>query len=458
MTKLLISIQDLLPLNVERAFSDLLGLIGSTSMNIIEKSEGAKDVSWGEIAPILTIFVFRVREQFYFLYPNEKIVPKEIEEIYERPDSPLLPCGDNEEVLNLDQSADETILEHPDSDQEQNWDDTQAMLNKNNPPIIKDLLENPATPLTLQELNIPAKDLQRFSSAVPISSSNFFSDLTLSIISLFISQNICHIPLQIFTNSLYYFPFTLSKDYEKKHLKFTQELIDAFTEEKLETLKSLLKSEEIKKILDDVGHCIERDQNSVIGPLFPLIKTWKLRVVEKSDRSEYFWNIRKPLATIFLWVKDGVAYLLVPKDKVAVKELKTKNENLEKIEDLDTLEACLDKDLLGVENEDVLEVEDFEDVTLDTIMDRSSIAKNVKFKPDLTIDIEKDRREPSPSPTVPRSALKKDGRLSPLYQNRQSILNDSPVLKYVQLTKKYNNPVERYIALSKSKNQAAPNS
>ena len=458
MTKLLTRIQELLPLNINSAFSDILGLLAFTKLSIIEKSEGAKDVSWGDNDPILTVSVLRIKEQFYFLYPKEKIVQKKTEEINERPDSPLLPCGDKEETLKLDELDDETLLEHPDSDHEQTWEETQALLNKNNLPIIKNLLDNPPATLTLQDLSIPPKDLQRFSSAIPINSLNFFSDLTLSIINLFISQNICHIPLQIFTNSLYYFPFTHSKEYERKHLKFTQELIEAFAEEKLERLKSLLKSEEIKKILDDVGNCIKKDESSVIGPLFPLIKTWKLKIVEKSDRNEYFWNTRKPLATVFLWIKDGVVYLLVPKDKLVVKELRVKNENLEKIEDSDTLEACLDQDILGMENEDVLEVEDYEDVTIDTINDKSSIVKNVKFKPDLTIDIEKDRRELSPSPTMPRSALKKDGRLSPLYQNRQSIINESPVLKYVQSTKKYNNPVERYIALSKSKNQTAPDS
>lgn len=451
--KLLQSIQELILPQSNNLFLHLTSIFKYTKISLVEKSEGQQDAFWGEDGNDLTIFVFRTKEQIYFLYPKDKLTFKSSENKEEEPDSPLAPCQNEDEVLKADEDSCEGLVEHPDSDEEHHWEETQTVLNKGNSPIIKNSTENSDKILTLQELNLHSKDLQRFSSAIFLDSSNFFTNLTLTLMDLFSSQRIFKVPLQMFTNSLYFFPFTHSKEFEKKHLKFTQDFIQAFSEEKLEDVRLMLKTEEIKKILDEIGNSIEKSHDSIIQPLFPLIKTWKIAVVEKSEQAEYYWNVKKPLATITLYVKNGQIYLLEGKNKFAVQELRIKNENLERIDASDQLQPSKNDDLIGFDDDDLLEVEPSEEITIDTTEEQLPFMRNVQFKPDLTIDIEKLRRDTCPSPTAPKSALKKDGRLSPLYQNRTSNLDSSPVLKYVEMSKKYNNPVERYMALAKTKVQ-----
>lgn len=429
---LLLDIQDKIEPSEEswvQHFEYLFRFIGIT---IIEISDTSKSPAWNSANELLQIHLFERQDEIFFLLPKSKIsLPKSSSPTNPEPDSPLLctldsdsASADKQDNLEALNETNDSLIDNSESEEEPDWQACQSVLNNNKPPLVHLLPEPQSPPAQLKDLPISTSDQKNYSSAHLLIPSKLITSLLLSLVSIFNKHNQYHISLQLITNTLYYFPFSHSREFEQKHLKLTQDLIQAFNSGNSEKIESLVSSLEFSKIFQEIEENLEKNENSLIMPVFPLIKTWKISLIERNSTQEYIWNVNKPLAKFVLYLFKDQVYLLEPAGKLNLKEFKVLDGDL--TPDQGNLKEGKNDELVGLEDyEDVLDCKDFEDdllensyidddLLLSTSAEMSSEPKNVKFKPDLTIDIEKLRENGnfSPSPTL-RSALKRNTNLSP---------------------------------------------
>lgn len=434
-------------------FEHLFKFIG---ISVIEISEISRSPAWQASSELLQINLFENPNEIFFLLSKEKLHLPKSSISDNRPDSPLL-CpsySESDQIEKSDQleahnETNDSIIENCEIEETADWEASQSVLNNNKPPIIPSLPFSTTPPMQLADLPLSPSDQQKFSSATLLNPSKLITSLTLSLVRIFNKHNLFHISLQIITNTLYYFPFSHTRAFEQKHLKLTQDIIQAFSSENSEKTQNLVSSEEFSKIFQEIEENLEKNENSLILPVFPLIKTWKILLIEKNSSQEYIWNVIKPLAKFVLFLCKDQVYLLEPAGKLNIKELKVEDGDLLAYEDKG---KGKDEVLRLDENEDVLDCKDFDDELVesernenDLLVSSGGELKIVKFKPELAIDIERGRDEGncSPSPTL-KSALKRNSNLSP------DPRFESPVAKYVESAKKFKSPVDRYVALAKN--------
>jgi hypothetical protein len=431
----------------------LEGLFRFIGVSLVEIGDNFRSEAWKVPEELFTIHLYERSDEVFFLVSKDPVrLPKPQESILE-PDSPLLTLKPEEsDNLEVPGSNNDSLIDQAGSDEESDWNSIQNVLNDKKKPVLTrvQLNDNSIPVNSLNNLDLPVSEKVKYSSAIPLNHSKFLTSLTLTVVNLFTSQNLFHISLQIITNTLYHFPFTHSRSFEQKHLKLTQELLKAFNSQDSQTVQTLLNSSEIQSIFEEIEENIEKSEESLIFPVFSLIRLWKIALVEKQGEKEYIWNVNRPFARFVLYLFNERVYLLAPVGKFAVKGIKAKDEDLGKEEDDEKIDLLKDDKNLLEDDLDVLD--DLQDLLVSTDVDdetleahgRLSISpKNVKFKPELTIDIERAKGTESPSPTY-RSALKKPTNLSP------DIQKTSPVLKYFESAQKYKNPVERYVARARN--------
>ena len=433
-------------------FESLFKFIG---ISIVEISESSKSPAWQCSDQLIQINLFERPDEIFFLISKEKLnLPKpSISEL--EPDSPLLctPYSEPDQRDKSDQLAalnetNDSIVENCESEEDADWEASQSVLNNTKPQLIPTMPKSPNPPLQLTDLPLSPRDLPKYSSAVQLDPSKIISSLALSLVQIFNKHNLFHISLQIITNTLYYFPFSHTRAFEQKHLKLTQDIIQAFSSENTEKIHDLVSSPEFSKVFEEIEGNLEKNENSLLMPVFPLIKTWKILFIERNLSQEYIWNVNKPLARFVLYLHKDQVYLLEPAGKLNLKEFRVEDGDLK----ADGGGRGNDE-VLGLEaNEDVLECKGIDEDLLeserdgdDLLVSASSEPKIVKFKPELAVDIERVREDAnmSPSPTL-KSALKRNSIVSP------DPRFESPVAKYVESAKKFKSPVDRYVALAKN--------
>ena len=460
---LLLDIQDQIEPSEESWVQHFESLFKFIGISIIEISDTSKSPAWDCGNELLQINLFERQDEIFFLISKSKLnLPKSSSSDKPEPNSPLLCTTDSDSNLieKLDQLealnyANDSLIDNSESEEEPDWQACQSVLNNNKPPLLSLLPESQSPPIQLKDLSLSPPDLKNYSSALPLSPSKFITSLVLNLVSIFNKHNLYHISLQIITNTLYYFPFSHNREFEQKHLKLTQDLIQAFNSENSEKIENLVSSPELCQIFQEIEENIQKNETSLIIPVYPLIKSWKISLIEKNASQEYIWNVSKPLAKFVLYLFKDQIYLLEPAGKLNLKELRVSDGDL--IPGQDKFKEGESDDLVGVDvDEDALDCREFEDdllensyfdddLLLSTSAEVSFEPKNVKFKPDLTIDLEKlkDAGNFSPSPTL-RSALKRNTNLSP------EVIFDTKAAQNVEYGSNFKSSGGQYPPLAKS--------
>jgi hypothetical protein len=195
-------------------------------------------------------------------------------------------------------------------------------------------------------------DLRAFSQIRALDTKNFLPSLWHSLLEFFLNNSLCHIALEVFTNSVYFYPHSLNLEFEKKHLKVINEFISALNSEDQSNSKNLLHTQEVWEVLIDIFKFVPSDPESKIAPIKPLLDAIRISVVEKTDDYEdYAWEVDNAILTIFLFENENGVFLLHPKTKPKIPAFNVKDEVLTK-EQSDILEAFKNDDLLMLLEDD----------------------------------------------------------------------------------------------------------
>lgn len=415
---LLKDIEQWIPVDPNSYIAPLLPLLNFTKINLIEKSDGVDDTKWLVKDAYFTAHLFETDTDIFLLHPKDKIsfpVPEIQEKSQGLEESPLLAETDDS-ILQAEQETQDYLLEKSFSDTETDWKDTLDVLNNGKRPIVLNTnAETLKSPEKISDLGLEIKDIDKFEQALYIDPNNFFKNLVLNILQLLIDEELLHLALSVFTNTVYFYPQSQNKKFELKFLQFIQEVITNFNSNDKEKAKLLVKSEKMDEILTDIQKFIEISESSLILPLFPLIKSWKISILERNKVSEYYWKVNKAKLTLTLYEKSGQVYILAPKHGLGVKKLNVLEGDLQIKEDSLILEQeNIETEILN-DSSSVLEVhsdlefenEDIKDSEFDPLPLKVN-NKSVIFKPKLEIDI------PSISVSSLASPLKSAIKNSPL--------------------------------------------
>ena len=391
---LLKDIEKWVEVDAESYIAPIVPLLEFLKINIIEKFDGYQDTELGVSDAYFTAHLFETETEIFLLHPKDKIVfPRlgvEKEEAEGREESPLLVENDDTVVSEL-LNTQEYVLENSFSDTETDWQDTINVLNNGKSPLILiEKISEIIEPEKIEDLGLKKSDLDKFKEALLIDCNKFLKDLTLHLLKMLIDEELFHLALSIFSNTVYFYPQSQTKSFDQKFLKFIQDFVKHLNSNDKDKANCALNSSEMEEILNDIQIFAGPCDYSLVSSIFPLIKTWKISIIEKNYVSEYYWKVNKPLTTLTLYEKSGQAYLMVPKAGLGIKKLDINEGELEVKDDSLILEQdSLETEILNDSNS-VLEVYsdcesefDPENIPLNS----NENDKNVKFKPNLEIDI-----------------------------------------------------------------------
>ena len=90
-----------------------------------------------------------------------------------------------------------------------------------------------------------SSDLRGFSQVRALDLKNFFPSLWHSVLELLIINQFYHIALEVFINTLYFYPECANSQFEKTHYKIISEFTSALNKQNLARSKQLLNNDKI---------------------------------------------------------------------------------------------------------------------------------------------------------------------------------------------------------------------
>lgn len=185
-------------------------------------------------------------------------------------------------------------------------------------------------------------DLTDFCQYREISTVSVFPSLWRSIFELLLINNYYEATLQLFLNTIYFFPKTHRLEFDKKHREFIMKFTNTLVNHSIFEVKSLLYGIEIFKLLKELSGFMKISQKeSVFYSIKAVLNYNRVQVIEKTHNgSEIVWGTKRPYLQVFVLSLRKKLYFLHPKTRI-------KNLNL-----------CTSSDLLmpfGIDCEDKLE-------------------------------------------------------------------------------------------------------
>lgn len=197
-----------------------------------------------------------------------------------------------------------------------------------------------------------SSDFRNFSHIRPLDQDYFYASLWHSVLELTLLNLSYNATLQIFINSIYYYPECQAAAFDKKHTKVIKEFTTALKQQNAVNSKTLLHSDEMWSLLKDIFKSVPTVPESYISPIHPLLECVRVNLVEKTDDyDDWPWEVKDPMFTVNLFEQGPDVYLLHPKNKLRLPEFKAPDEALT-TDDSSPLEHEKDDSFVDLDEED----------------------------------------------------------------------------------------------------------
>ncbi|OMJ88155.1 hypothetical protein SteCoe_9974 [Stentor coeruleus] len=174
-----------------------------------------------------------------------------------------------------------------------------------------------------------SSDFRNFSHIRPLDQNYFYASLWHSVLELTLVNLSYSATLQIFMNSIYFYPECQAAAFDKKHKKIIKEFTTALKQQNAVNSKNLLHSDDMWSLLKDIFKSVPTDPESYISPIHPLLECVRVHLVEKTDDyDDWPWEVKNPMFTVNLFEQGPDVYLLHPKNKLKLPEFKAPDEAL----------------------------------------------------------------------------------------------------------------------------------
>ena len=176
-------------------------------------------------------------------------------------------------------------------------------------------------------------DVRSFSHIRSLDMNEFFPSCWIGIMDILLIQKEFEVLLEIFIKTIYFFSQSNSAEFEKKHSKLIKNFSNYIENHNFSRVKETLFGDELWLLLKDIEDWIPQDQESYLAPLHPILKFIRISIIEKADGyPDVTWSCESPYLTLHLFLTDYEIYLLYPKEKLKIENLKVL-ENLNEAED-----------------------------------------------------------------------------------------------------------------------------
>lgn len=202
-----------------------------------------------------------------------------------------------------------------------------------------------------------SSDLRAFTQFRPVDLKNFFASFWQAILDMLILNKSFQFALEVFINTLYFYPGSNTSEFEKAHKKIISEFTSALNQQDQAKSKQVLTQKGLWELLENIGKFVGKDSESYVAPLSPLLMHLKISVIEKTDSYEDFpWAVQGNVLTLSLFENEEEFFLLYPKNKLNLPGNNSPDEAIT-TDEASPLRVSEDNSFIGLdEDDDVLQV------------------------------------------------------------------------------------------------------